>query len=167
MSAIGNYYNLQKGLFYSKLSEIIKSAKWEISGDLKNSWISWEVVFKDGSILNSFEYIELEIKNDEIKKKKYGYEYTRKSGYFFFYELESFKEDSKLVEKLKKPQFHLHIGVKQEKSSHVQELPELIEHNGPHYKVSSITIDEIIVIIIVNFFEENIDLLNKLKIELS
>ena len=35
MSAIGDYYNNQRGTFYTKLSEIIKSPKCEIYDDAK------------------------------------------------------------------------------------------------------------------------------------
>ncbi len=163
MSAFGDYYKIQKGIFQSKLSEIIKSTKIEISSDPKKPIISWIVVFKDESILETFEY--LEINNNEIKKTKYGYEYKRNSGYFFFYEMD--KEKSSLADKLKKPQYHLHIGVKKEYSSHIQKFPELLDHNGPHYKVSPITIDEIIGMIIVNFYDTKIDLLDRLKINIT
>jgi len=163
MSAIGEYINNQKGIFQSHLTKIIKSSKHEMYPDKEDRVNSWTVVFNDESMLEAFEI--LEINNNKIIKKKYGYEYKRPSGFFFFYELD--KEKSSIVEKLKKPQYHLHIGVKKEYCSNVQKFPELLDHNGPHYKVSPITIDEIIGIIIVNFFEENIDLLNRFQINIS
>ncbi|KPQ41421.1 MAG: hypothetical protein MPEBLZ_04020 [Candidatus Methanoperedens nitroreducens] len=121
------------------------------------------------------------------KKRNYGYEYKRNSGYFFFYEMEKEKssadkadtaklakgidemkkEKSSLSDKLKKPQYHLHVGVKKEYSSHIQKVPELLDHNGPHYKVSPITIDEIIGIIIVNFYDTKINLLDRFKINIT
>ena len=163
MSAIGEYINYQKGIFQSHLSKIIKSSKHEIIPNNDKYVISWKIVFKDESVLEAWEILELS--NNAIEKKRYGYEYIRRSGFFFFYELDD--EKNSIIEKIKKPKYHLHVGVKKEYSSQVRTFPELLDHNGPHYKASSITIDEIIGIIVINFFEENTDLLNRFQINLS
>jgi hypothetical protein len=159
MSIFNKYISSQKGIFYSHVSKIIKSSKCDVLSE--KSAVSWEIVFKDGSTLETFEVVETN--NDIIEKKKYGYEYKRPSGFFLFYELD--EEKSSVVEKLWKPKYHLHVGVKKEKSSLIKGIPELLDHNGPHYKAPPITIDEMVGMIIVNFFSDDNDLVEKLKIE--
>lgn len=165
MSISGEYISSQKGIFQSHLNKIIKSSNPVRMFGKNSETISWEIVFVDDSTLETFEVIE--INNDKIEKKKYGYEYKRSSGFFFFYELDENKsstvEKRSTVEKLWKPKYHLHVGVKKEKSSLIKEIPEqLIDHNGPHYKVSSIEINEIVGMIIVNFFSYDKELVKEL-----
>lgn len=159
MSIFNKYISSQRGIFYSHISKIIKSSECNVFSE--KSAVSWKIVFKDGSTLETFEVVETN--NDIIEKKKYGYEYKRLSGFFLFYELD--EEKSSVVEKLWKPKYHLHVGVKKEKGSLIKEIPELLDHNGPHYKAPPITIDEMVGMIIVNFFSDDNGLVEKLKIE--
>lgn len=166
MSIIGEYISEQNGIFYSHINKIIKNAIPERSGVIagKNSeTIIWNIVFKDNSILRTLEV--LEINGDEINKKKYGYEYSTPSGFFFYYEFQLETDRISTVDKLWKPKYHLHVGVKKNKSSLIKDIPEqLIDHRGPHYKVASIEINEIVGMIVVNFFSDNQELVEKLKI---
>ncbi|VVB88154.1 Uncharacterised protein [uncultured archaeon] len=160
MSIIGDYITHQKGLFQSALNEIINSSKQKSYPINDERVINWNILFTDESALEAWETIL--IKNNKIEMIKYGYEYRRPSGFFFFYELD--KEGGNKFEKLKKPKYHLHVGVTKECITFAQQIPELIEHRGPHYKVPPVTIDEIVGIIVLNFFPDNTDLLDKLNI---
>ena len=166
MSVLGEYISGQKGIFFTNIAKIIDSATpMRLSG--KNSeTINWKIIFIDNSILETFEV--LEINSDGINIIRYGYEYSTPSGFFFFYEFELDKNRISTVDKLWKPEYHLHVGVKKNESSLMKEIPEqLIDHKGPHYKVSSIEINEIVGMIVVNFFPDNTELVDKLKICLS
>ncbi len=161
MSIFGKYISSQKGIFQSHLNKIIKSSNPERILGKNFETISWKIVFVDDSTLETYEV--LEINNDKIEKKKYVYKYKMPSGFFFCYELD--EDKSSTVEKLWKPKYHLHVGFKKEQSPLIKEIPEqLIDHKGPHYKVSSIEINEIVGMIIVNFFSDDKELVEKLKI---
>ena len=242
MSIFGEYITHQNGIFQTHISKIIEYSSPNHYPTNDGHIIEWEIFFKDDSILKTFEI--LKNNNNQIEKVKYGYEYERPSGFFFFYELdeeikylfcwdkilgndkekliEFFKQDydidlvkrniikiddetinasfgnnvillklydektklylkidgvpkeefivkekndkfkiykkKNILEKLYKPKYHLHVGVKKEHRNLVKKIPEIIEHDGPHYKVSSINLDEIIGIIIENYFSSDKDL---------
>lgn len=242
MSIFGEYITHQNGIFQSHISKIIKYCSPNHYPTNDGHIIEWKIHFKDDSILKTFEV--LKNNNNQIEKVKYGYEYERPSGFFFFYELDegikylfswdkilendkdklieflkqnydielvkrkiikiddetikvSFRnkilllklnnEKTKLslkidgvqkeefivkekngklniykknniLEKLYKPKYHLHVGVRKEHRSLVKTFPELIDHDGPHYKVSSINLDEIVGIILENYFSSDEDL---------
>ena len=160
MSAIGEYIHNQRGIFQTFLKMIIKSSNLKKYPDHGKYIYNWVIYFKDDSILETVETLIIE--NNILVCKRYGYEYKRPSGFFFFYELD--KEGSNKIEQLKKPKYHLHIGVRKEYSALAQNFPELIEHSGPHYKVPPTTIDEIVGMIILNFFPDNLYLLDNLDI---
>ena len=82
MSIFNKYISSQRGIFYSHISKIIKSSECNVFSE--KSAVSWKIVFKDGSTLETFEVVETN--NDIIEKKKYGYEYKRLSVFFLFYE---------------------------------------------------------------------------------
>jgi hypothetical protein len=156
MSSFGEHIGHQKGIFESIIIKIIKSAKPNILPNKDEKTIHWIISFKDDSKLEAWE--TLSIKNNQTEMIRYGYEYTSLSGFCFSYELD--KEGSTKIEKLKKPQHHLHVGIKKERAPQNEEFPEqLVEHGGPHYKVPPISIDEIVGMIILNFFPNNTDLL--------
>ena len=242
MSIFGEYITHQNGIIQTHISKIIKNSSPNHYPTNDGHIIEWEIYFKDDSILKTFEI--LKNNNNQIEKVKYGYEYERPSGFFFFYELdEEIKylfswdkilenEKNKLIEflkynydvnsvkikiikiddetikvsfgnnflllklndkktklslkingiqkeefivkekngklniykkknileKLYKPKYHLHVGGRKEHRDLVKTFPELIDHDGPHYKVSSINFDEIIGIIIENYFSSDVDL---------
>lgn len=239
MSIFGEYITHQNGIFQTHISKIINYSTPGHYPTNDGHIIEWEIHFKDGSILKTFEI--LRNNNNQIEKVKYGYEYERPSGFFFFYELDeeikclfswdkilgndkeklikflkqnydidlvkgqiikideetikaSFRnnflllklndENTKLslkidgvqkeefivkekndiykkkniLEKIYKPKYHLHVGVRKEHRSLVKTIPEIIDHDGPHYKVSYINLDEIIGIIIENYFSKDKDL---------
>lgn len=163
MSIIGEYISEQNGIFYSHINKIIKNAIPERFTGKNSETISWNIVFMDNSILRTLEV--LEINEGEINRKKYGYEYSTSSGFFFYYEFHLETDRISTVDKLWKPKYHLHVGVKKNKSTLIKDIPEqLIDHKGPHYKVASIEINEIVGMIVVNFFSDNQELVEKLKI---
>ena len=161
MSCFGEHITHQKGLFESTIKKIISDSKLKIYPNKNEYVIHWMIYFKGDSILEAWE--TLIIKNNQKEMMRYGYKYTNSSGFFFSYELD--KEGSNKFEQFKKPQHHLHVGIIKEHAPSNQEFPEqLIEHGGPHYKVPPISIDEIVGMIILNFFPDNTNLLYNLNI---
>ena len=156
MSIFGEYISNQKGIFHTHINKIINKSKHQYAYKKDGYILDWEIFFKDDSVLEAWEV--LKITNNKIERKRYGYEYKRPSGFFFFYELS--EEQNDLIEKLWKPKYHLHVGVQKENKLFVRKFPELLDHDGPHYKVSPITLKEIIGTIIVNFFPDDKNLLN-------
>lgn len=118
--------DLNKGIISGELKHVFKSKRFPLS---ENTTIRKE---KDNKW--------------ELDNGKEVYIIRKEGGTLKTYE-------SSIVEELWKPKYHVHVGVKKEKSSLIKEIPEqLIEHKGPHYKTLPIEINEIVGMIIVNFF---------------
>ena len=121
--------------------EVTKSRKYKDRGT-----ISAEFICSNGSSVNIFEKI------NDGNIETYSYEYTYPgTGFFFHYQNEGIENG------IRKPLHHLHVGIKKDADEKLLELlpNELIEHNGPHYKVQEITINEFMGMIIENYFDEH------------
>ena len=149
-----------RGVIYSYCNDIIDqsaSSTFEINRSEKRpdyGTISVEIRCSDGSLLKFFEKINGGI--IEI----YSYEYIRlDTGFFYHYQNEGVENG------IKKPLHHLHVGIKKDANEKLLELlpNELIEHGGPHYKVSEISFNEFMAMIIVNFFDGHRNCDNMLK----
>ncbi|VVB89227.1 Uncharacterised protein [uncultured archaeon] len=139
-----------RGIFYTHCKEIIDGLpSFDIneSKKLRNyGTISEEIVFIDGSLLNFFERIV------DGNIAEYSYEYLRPdTGFFFHYQNEGIENG------IRKPLHHLHVGIKKDANKNLSELipKELLEHGGPHYKAPKIDFNELMGMIIVNFFENH------------
>ena len=86
MSTFGEYITHQNGIFQTHISKIINYSTPGHYPTNDGYMIEWKIYFKDDSILKAFEV--LKINNKQIEKVRYGYEYERPSGFFFFYELD-------------------------------------------------------------------------------
>jgi hypothetical protein len=139
-----------KGIIYSHCVEIIETAS---PVDVNRSkryqdygTISAEFICTNDSSINIFETIK------EGNVEKYSYEYSHPdTGFFFHYQNDGYKNG------IRKPLHHLHVGIRKNANKKLLELLpyELIEHNGPHYKVQEITINEFMGVIIENYFEKD------------
>jgi hypothetical protein len=148
-----------RGIIYSHCNDIIDqsaSSTFEINQSKKRSdfgTISIEIKCLDGSLLNFFE----KLNNGVIEI--YSYEYIRPDTSFFYHYQNEGVENG-----IKKPLHHLHVGIKKDTNEKLWKLlpKELKEHGGPHYKVSEISFNEFMGMIIVNFFKYHRNLDNML-----
>lgn len=165
-SKFGEYITNQNGIFDTLCKKIIKKIpnRGTAKKNENEKIIKWEILFKDDSTLEALEH--LSIKDNKIEKKRYGYHYHKPTGFFFFYDFEGeggdqqrSTKDEKLRSKryyiTKKPRYHLHVGVGRNFRDKIDPFPELLDHDGPHYKTPLMDIEEIVGIIIVNFFDDD------------
>ena len=140
-----------KGIIYSHCNDIIvqsPSSILQVIQSKKHSesgTIAIETTCLNGSSIKILE----KINNGNIVK--YSYSYESNNGFFFSYENNGDNIG------IKKPLHHLHVGIRKHANNNLSEsLPsELIEHGGPHYKVSEISINEFMCMIIVNYFNDH------------
>ena len=139
-----------KGIFYTYCKDIIDgSPAFEITESKKRrdyGTISEEIKLIDASLINFFE------KMVDGKIEEYSYEYLRPdTGFFFHYQNEGIENG------IRKPLHHLHVGIRKDSNKKLLELlpNELMEHGGPHYKAPEMDFNEVMGIIIVNFFDNH------------
>jgi hypothetical protein len=143
--------SIVKGIIYSHCNDIIvqsPSSIFEVNQSRKHSetgTIAIETTCLNDSSIKILE----EINNGNIVK--YSYLYESNNGFFFNYGNDG---DSNGI---KKPLHHLHVGITKHANNNLIELlpSELIEHGGPHYKVSEISINDFMCMIIVNYFNDH------------
>ena len=147
MVTFSNRATSLKGIIFTHCTDIIShsppvidvtpSRKYKETGT-----IEIESVCSNGSCIKIFEKIE----NGNIIK--YSYLYEGENGFFFNYANDGDSDG------IKKPLHHLHVGITKNANDDLIDLlpSELIEHGGPHYKVQEISINEFMLMIIVNYF---------------
>jgi hypothetical protein len=156
--SIGKYASRMKGLLYTHLKPIAVATKGPRSIPAHDqTTLEYGITFCDNSILQGIE--TLMEKRDSVETTRYGYEYQRPSGFFFFYEMEQAPQppgnrDSPIdaAAQIRKPYCHLHVGAQKESTDRLDGLPpELREHDGPHYGTFRVSLDYVLVVIIVNY----------------
>jgi hypothetical protein len=160
--SIGKYARRLRGLFYTELLPITVLTKGPRSIPARDqTTLEYNVTFRDNSVLQGIE--TLIEKSGHVETIRYGYEYQRPSGFFFFYEMEQTPQppdamDSKIdmAAQIRKPYCHLHVGAQRECADRRADLPpELREHDGPHYGTFRVSLDYVLAVIIVNYFPEH------------
>lgn len=151
---IWQYRDFFRGLFYEHLKKIVKSS--EIPKPISEKAIKFEIIFNNKSVLKVVEYWSLD--NKELSEKEsYSYQYITSDGFFFRYDKESdIKGSTKksMVEQLKKPDCHIHIGVLKQKFDQNKHSTFLKEDEGPHFKTHSADVIDVLGTIVTNFFKD-------------
>jgi hypothetical protein len=170
-SSIGKYARRLRGLFYTELLPIAFPAKGPRSIPTRDqTTLEYNVTFRDNSVLQGIE--TLIEKSGHVETIRYGYEYQRPSGFFFFYEMEQATQSSEgmdsridVAARVKKSHWHLHVGAKKEMADRLEGFPpELREHDGPHYGTFPVSLDYVLAVIIVNYFPAYKDVLAALNL---
>ncbi|PKO22958.1 MAG: hypothetical protein CVU38_06615 [Chloroflexi bacterium HGW-Chloroflexi-1] len=169
--SVGKYANRMKGLFYTHLEPIAVSTKGPTSTPARDQTIlEYGVTFCDNSILRGMETLIEE--GGRVEAIRYGYEYQRPSGFFFFYEMEQTPQppgdkDSPIdaATQIRKPYCHLHVGAQKESIDRLEGFPpELRKHDGPHYGTFRVSLDYVLAVIVVNYFPEHKAVLSALNL---
>jgi hypothetical protein len=163
----GKYASRVKGLLYAHLLPIVKFTSVN-NFDLPNaSGIKVAITFKDGDTFSGIE--TLKNTGDGIEVVRYGFKYQRVSGFFVQYEMEGLPredDDQTTGDLIRKPLHHMHVGADKDMFSIVEGFPpELIEHDGLHYRTHPVSLEYVLAIIIVNFYPEASSILNELSLD--
>ena len=167
---VGKYVSRLRGLLYTVLRPIVEPRNGiKSSGESGRTVLDLKITFCDGSVLTGIE--TLVEGRDCVEAIRYGYEYHRPSGFFFFYELETLSNPlrktglERLATQIKKPRCHLHVGAKKEYADKFADFPpSLREHDGPHYGTYPVSLDYVLAVIIANYFPERKGLIKKLEL---
>lgn len=160
----GKYANRVRGLLYTHLLPIVKFPPVVKNFDLG---IEVAITFKDGDTFSGIE--TLKDTRDGIEVVRYGFKYQRVSGFFVQYEMEGLPregDDQTTSDLIRKPLHHMHVGADKDMFSIVDGFPpELIEHDGLHYRTHPVSLEYVLAIIIVNFYPEASSILNELSLD--
>jgi hypothetical protein len=156
-----------RGLLYTHLLPIVKFTPAVNNFDLLNALgIEVAITFKDGDTFSGIE--TLKNTRDGIEVVRYGFKYQRVSGFFVQYEMEGLPredDDHTTGDSIRKPLHHMHVGADKDLFSMVAEFPpELIEHDGLHYRTHPVSLEYVLAIIIVNFYPEALSILDELSL---
>ena len=156
------------GLLYTHLRGMISSAKsFEWLPTKQEDEVIFRLIaeFRDNSRLRSIQTLRTGPRG--IGLLQYNHSYDRESGFFFTYEMDrrctaSLTPPADFIEK---PGFHLHVGILKEKVDQTPGVPEEIRgHGGPHYGTVPVALDDVLAVILVNYFEGEKDTLRKLEL---
>lgn len=161
--SIPQYLTRVKGIIYTHLSPILEPrrvVKRFPSNGQTNLFI--EVPFRDRSLLRALE--SLLPNSGGFSITQYSYEYKRPSGYFFQFEREStadyksyISESGQEIEQIYKPRTHLHVGAAKDVTDALPGFPgSLREHDGPHYLSPDVSLDYVLCLIVVNYYQNEI-----------
>lgn len=170
LTGYGDYLSYVRGIIFTRLSGIRDDddfSLWDVTENKKA--MSIEVIFNDGSKFDAFNTIDV----NQGNVNKYSYNYTRPSGFFFSYHMDSISytttngELSCPKEPIEKPNYHLHVGVDKHMSSGISDdlNTSLYSHKGPHYITCYVPIDYVLAVIIVNYFPDQTDCLEGFQLD--
>lgn len=151
---IGVYHAFFRGLCQGPLKKIVADLK---DFQLRGNAIKINIKFSNNAVLKIVE--EWSLDNKELSKKEsYTYQYITSDGFFFRYDMEAYREESEqksMIDQLKKPDQHIHIGVVKHKFDQDKHGTFLKEDEGPHFKTHYATVRDILGTVVTNFFNED------------
>ena len=163
---IAQYVSRMRGLFYTHCLSIIECRATppniRTASGQDSTILLIDASFSDHSTLQAVE--ELIEDQGNIRKVGYSYAYQRPSGFFFHYEMEQTPEQT-TTGRLRKPHNHLHVGAVKEVVDCLENFPpQLREHDGPHFGTPFVALDGVLATIIVNYFHQGEEILDKLDL---
>ena len=165
-TSLGKYIKRVHGLFWTHCLPIVKPKVkppiFKTGEGRDHVLLMVSACFHDDSVLEAME--KLIEDRDGVRVVQYSYAYKRPSGFFVHYKMEQDPEQT-IIGCVRKPHNHLHVGAVKEKADCLESFPpELHEHGGPHFGTPFVTLDGVLATIIVNYFYQDINILDELNL---